>query len=66
MMQFSTLLLKCQCDNYVDFGILTGYLIRCVLFMGKRMLSCYTAEILAETYESYECLYVMYMNIIQV
>ena len=63
MMQFSILLLKCQCDNYVDSGILTGFLIRCALFMWKRILNCYAAEFSAKVYGYQECLYVMYMEI---
>ena len=50
MMQFSILLLKCQCDNYVDSDILTSCLIRYVLFMGRHMLSCYAAEFSAKVY----------------
>ena len=50
MMQFSILLLNFQCDNYVDSGILAGCLIRCALFMGKRMLSYYTAKFSVEVY----------------
>ena len=53
MMQFSILLLKCQCDNYVDFGILTDCLITYALFLGKRMLSCYIAEFSTEIYGCY-------------
>ena len=60
MMQFSILLLKCQCDNYVDSGILIGCLIRCALFMGKRMLSCHAAKFLTEIHE---CLHVTYMEV---
>ena len=34
----------------VDFGILTGCLIRCALFMRKLILSSYAAEFLVEVY----------------
>ena len=50
---------------YISSVDVTNCLFSMTLFTGEMDLSCYTAKIPSKTCKSYECLYVMYMNIMK-